>query len=438
LEVIARLDWPAAWVKDDPNDYLPDLNNPPDDVATYARFVAAVASHFRGRVRFYQIWNEPNLLSEWGNRPDRPVDPVEYVAMLAAASRAAREADPNAVILSAPLAFNTETIDIAGNMNDLDYLEGMYEAGASEHFDILSANAFGMDRPPEDPPSRDVLNFRRVELQREIMEAHGDGDKPIWFAEYGWNAAPADLGDSRLFWRRVSEGQQAAWTVGGVEYARRHWPWAGVFSIWYFRKWAPAPDQADYYFRMVDTDFTPRRVFGAVQEAAGALEVAGPGEWSESSSPVRRAGPDDWTWIAYEGALDGNALESAQLAAQLTFTFRGSRLEARLLGGPDSGEVGYQVDGRRPLTDPPSTLDLGAEEPGWQWHTLADALDSDEHVLRLTTSGESPIVLDGFRVADGEADGVRTYLPYLLAALAVGLATVLAIDVRRAGRRIRL
>jgi len=46
-----------------------------------------------------------------------------------------------------------------GNHNDLVFLEQIYQAGGGDYFDILSANAFGLDRPPEDPPDPAVLTF---------------------------------------------------------------------------------------------------------------------------------------------------------------------------------------------------------------------------------------------------------------------------------------
>ncbi len=436
LEVIARLDWPAAWVKDDADDYQRGQNNPPDRTEDYAQFVAATVEHYKGRVRFFQIWNEPNLYMEWGNQP---VDPVEYVALLEAAYRAAKEVDGNAVILSAPLAINTETIDIAGNLSDLDYLEGMYAAGAAEYFDVLSANAFGMDRPPEDPPSRDVLNFRRVELQREIMESNGDGDKPVWFAEYGWNAAPSELGERRLKWQRVSEEQQALWTVDGIEYARRNWPWSGVFSIWYFRQWGgKSPEEADYYFRMVDSDFTPRRVYGIVQEATQAAMVAGPGVWSERTSPVVLADLGDWSWQWVEEALDRNALVAAQPGAALRFRFAGSGVDIRTRVGPDAGSIVYEVDRRLALADDPASTPLTSEAEEWRWVTLANGLGDGAHELRLTAVGDGATVVDAFRVSSDESTDVRRFVPLLATALALGLAVLLVADVRRAGQRIRL
>jgi hypothetical protein len=272
LEIVARLDRPPDWTRQD-NTYQ---EAPPDNLADYGDYVYAFVRRYAGRVQYVQIWNEPNILPEWGNQP---VDPAQYVEMLKIAYARAKEANPDVVVLCAPLAITLgQPHPEPGkwiSMSDLDYLEAMYAAGAKDHFDIYSANAFGMDRPPEDPADPEVLNFQRVLLHREIMERYGDGDKAVWFNEYGWNAAPDSMPADKLIWRRVTEAQQAEFTVRGIEMARREWPWAGVFMVWYFRHVGNIPvDNAAYYFRMVDVDFTPRPLYSAVQRAASALQSA--------------------------------------------------------------------------------------------------------------------------------------------------------------------
>jgi hypothetical protein len=264
VQIVARLDSAPSWSR--PEGSMP--GRPPDDPELYGEFVYRFVERYRGRVHYVQIWNEPNLFIEWGNRP---VDPAGYVKLLQIAYRRAKEADPDVYVLSAPLAITLgEPHPEPGKwraMGDLQYLAEMYQAGAAAYFDVLSANAFGMDLAPEAPPSPSTLNFRRIELQREIMERNGDRDKAVWLNEYGWNAAPESFPEGARPWKRVTEEEQAQYTVQGIEYARENWPWAGVFHIWYFRQVGDIqPQDAAYYFRMVDVDFIPRRVYYAVQE----------------------------------------------------------------------------------------------------------------------------------------------------------------------------
>lgn len=260
LKMIARVDRPPAWARLDKT----RPQGPPDNLNDFGDFLFLLASRYKGRVNHFQVWNEPNLGEEWTGKPD----PVGYTAMLKVAYRRIKEANPHASVLAAPLAMNVELGPI--HLNEMDFLDQMYLAGAKGTFDILSANAYGMDRSPTDPPSRQTLNFRRVELLRAVMEKHGDGATAVWFNEYGWNASPKDMPREELIWQRVTDRQQADWTVEGVDYARRNWPWAGVFCTWYFRQVGDiSPSKSEYYFRLVDPDFTPRPVYHAIKAAAG-------------------------------------------------------------------------------------------------------------------------------------------------------------------------
>lgn len=261
VDMIARIDRAPDWAR--PNQ--PNPTSPPVDFNDYGRFLTAFAARYRGRVRHYQIWNEPNLAKEWGGTPP---DPAAYARLLGVANLAIKSVDSENVVIAAPMAATLENSPRA--MDEVQYLRRLYEAGAGDHLDVQAANAFGLEFPPDAPPDPDVLNFRRVEFVRELMVEFGLRNKPVWFNEYGWNASPADMNPAKLVWRRVSEETQAEWTVEGVRYALTHWPWAGVFNLWFFRKPLTAlqPDESEYYFRMVEPDFTPRLVYRAVQRAA--------------------------------------------------------------------------------------------------------------------------------------------------------------------------
>jgi hypothetical protein len=258
VQLIARLDRPPAWARADRT----HAARPPDSLEDYGDFVGAVASRYAGRLNHFQVWNEPNLGEEWTGKPD----PAEYARLLQVAYARIKEANPKAIVLSAPLAMTTEQGPV--HLSELDFLDLMYQAGARGAFDVLSANAYGMDRPPSDPPSKSVLNFRRVELLRQVMEKHGDAGKAVWFNEYGWNASPKEMPKEELIWQRVDEKQQADWTVEGIQYAQRNWGWSGVFCTWYFRQVGDIPPtKSEYYFRLVDPDFTPRPAYNAIKRA---------------------------------------------------------------------------------------------------------------------------------------------------------------------------
>lgn len=246
LTVIARLGLVPAWARPDDSisTYLA-----PEHFPDFAAYAAAFAEHFAGRVHYIILWNEPNLSLEWGYRPP---DPAAYVELLRQSSAAIGAVNPDVVILAGALAPTLG--DPAGElgMSDLDFLQAMYEAGAAPYFDALAAHAYGLTFPPDDAPDPEVINFRRVELIRAIMEANGDGGKPIHITEAGWNDHPR-------WTRAVRPAQRIRYTLGAYDLAQT-WPWLDSLSIWAFRyPWAER-NLRDYY-TFVTPAFEPKPIY---------------------------------------------------------------------------------------------------------------------------------------------------------------------------------
>ena len=103
LEILARLDAQPGWARSAPNPtslrrHQVVIARPPANVDDYADFVGG-GRRYKGKVRYFQIWNEPNLIGDGRPQPD----PAAYTALLKAAYQAAHAANPDAVILMAPL-----------------------------------------------------------------------------------------------------------------------------------------------------------------------------------------------------------------------------------------------------------------------------------------------------------------------------------------------
>ncbi len=247
LKVIARLGVQPQWA-------APALGlevGPPDSMQDFADFVTAVATRYKGRIDAYQVWNEPNLAREWGNRPPNA---AEYTAMLKVAYEAIKAIDPYPIVISAGMAPTTRNDDVA--RPDTYYIQEMYQAGAKPYFDALGAHGPGFKSPPETDPAeiartpglanpgdfeaknnvpeelRRVYGFRHVEDVRQIMVKNGDTDKKVVLLEFGWTVDPRP--DSPYKWHAVNQEQQAEYFVAAYQYAKAHWqPWIGIMSLIY-------------------------------------------------------------------------------------------------------------------------------------------------------------------------------------------------------------
>jgi hypothetical protein len=168
------------------------------------------------------------------------------------------------LVLAGALAPTLEPPGSPNGLNDLIYLEEMYRAGAAGFFDALAVHTYGFKFPPEADPAPDVLNFRRAELLRAVMAQHGDGDKPVFITEAGWNDHPR-------WTKAVRPGQRIAYTLDAFQLAEDEWGWAERVCIWAFRYPAAQRNWRDY-FTLVTPDFRAKPIYEAVRAYARGWE----------------------------------------------------------------------------------------------------------------------------------------------------------------------
>jgi arabinogalactan endo-1,4-beta-galactosidase len=260
MNVLLRLDTSPRWAL--PPDAQDGLSPPIDD-NDYWNFVSQVVTRYRSRVAAYQIWNEPNLTSEWGRRPP---DPIAYARLLRGASERIHSVDPQAKVVMAALAPTlTENADA---LNELLYLEQLYNAGVRGTFDVMAVQAYGLRGGPDDPRvDRSDVTFSRPILVHKTMDVKGDGATPIWATEVGWNVNPPDYASQT--YGRVTPTLQARYTVRAMDRVREQWPWMQAMYVWYWKRADNAnQDQSWFWFRVADPDFSLQPVYYALRDAA--------------------------------------------------------------------------------------------------------------------------------------------------------------------------
>jgi hypothetical protein len=267
LDLLLRLDGSRVprWVEP-PAD--PSLPVPPED---FGHFCTEVAERYRGRVRAYQVWNEPNLAREWSRRVP---DSSGYVQLLRACYIAIKRADPDALVISAGLAPTGTGPPEA--IPDAEYLVGMYEAGAAPYFDLLGVNAPGFRAAPEvsadeaaatpDYGGQRFFCFRHVEDMREIMDRHGDGHKQVAVLEMGWTSDPVH---PEYAWFAVTEEQKADYLVRAFQYAREHWtPWIGPMVVHSIANPVWTPEDEEYWWAITEPDWPETQVRASYEALA--------------------------------------------------------------------------------------------------------------------------------------------------------------------------
>ncbi len=249
-------------------DHAPDwAGPPPGNAGHFADFLTAMATRYKGRIQAYQIWNEPNLAREWGNKPPNA---AEYTQMLKKAYTALKAVDPNIVVITAGLAPTTELSQRA--VPDTRFVQAMYDAGAKPYFDMLGAHGAGYKAPPEMDPAQVATDpnyynvgdpncpgdpcriycFRHVEDVRQIMVNNGDANKRLVVLEFGWTRD--ERPNSPYYWHRVDDQfMQGDYMVRAYQYARANWqPWIGVMSLIYMPDAQWTPDDEQYWWSVME------------------------------------------------------------------------------------------------------------------------------------------------------------------------------------------
>jgi len=178
VQVLPILFNPPAFASSDP---AADGTAPPRDNATFAAFAAAAVRRYGPGgalwaahpevaalpITAWQVWNEPNIRAYWPSGPN----PAAYTAMLRVVGAAIHGADPAAEVVTAGLP------DTYSGMPVLDFLRGMYAAGARGSFDTLAIHPYA--RSAEQA-------IETLRAARAILDANGDTNVSIRATEFGW------------------------------------------------------------------------------------------------------------------------------------------------------------------------------------------------------------------------------------------------------------
>jgi len=148
---------------------------PATKAADWKNFVSRTVSRYKGKIKYWGVWNEPNLKKFFALGKDKFLQQVFLPA-----AQTIRATDPAAFIVGPDLSHKTETgsewyfwmkyiLDNAGNYLDI-ISHHMYEDhGVYYLYELLEQGD------------------RLIPAVKTIVQESGQGDKPFWITEIGWN-----------------------------------------------------------------------------------------------------------------------------------------------------------------------------------------------------------------------------------------------------------
>ena len=142
-----------GWAREDPN-----YRRIADDLRDVYRFAREAASHFRGRVQAWEVWNEPDI-KVFG------LDPGDaFAAHTKAAALGFRAGDPDTLVLMPSLAHGPGK-----------FAEQLFTNGAIAYCDLYNYHIYA-------PPS---AYAERAQAHFELMARYGYAGMTTWLTEAG-------------------------------------------------------------------------------------------------------------------------------------------------------------------------------------------------------------------------------------------------------------
>ncbi len=423
MRMIAVLDTTPAWAR--PPDTTPFT--PPTELAEFGAFARDLAARYGDQLDYYQIWDEPNLSTHWGNRF---VDPAAYAHMLREGAVNIRAVDDKAIILAAALAPTIE--DGPLNLNEPAFLTGLYAANAARWFDVAAVQPYGFDQGPTVVPEPDALNFTRPELARRALVANGDEQKAVWATSFGWSSLPQPWTGRPSPWPSVSSDALGDYTLEALQIARSRWPWLGpmLFPAWDARS-LPADDpRRGLALVSGEEELPPAHALARLRERYDPYAtIATVGTYPATHPSGHYTG--DWRFSP------AGADAPRHPPARLTIPFDGTRLDLQVRRGEFRGFLYISVDGRPanqlPRQDGRAYLVLYDPLEQEETVTLARFLPDSFHIAQIEAEGgwyQWPVV--GWRVSR-EAD---TRAAQVGLGIVAGLSLLAAIGLIAASRRL--
>jgi hypothetical protein len=163
-----------------------------------------VATRYRGKIKYYEVWNEPN------NKKFFTGSKSKLVELARAAAATLKSVDPSIKIL---------TPGCVGEDGAL-YLGEYLKLGGAKCADIVSFHFYTWGKPE--------ASLDRIREVRKVMEENGLADRPLWNTETGWKIQANNAKGSSL----------VPYAIASEYLARSHLMYRALgISRFYFYAW---------------------------------------------------------------------------------------------------------------------------------------------------------------------------------------------------------
>ncbi|MGQ9651428.1 MAG: discoidin domain-containing protein [Phycisphaerae bacterium] len=180
----------------------------PESIEAFVNYARFVADHFRGRVKWYEIWNEPNSWAWYGSPPD----PKAFGILLRETAKAVKQVDPDCGVMVGGSAALAPV-----------FLSKALAEGGGPYLDAVAFHPYGAPYPEAGVGSLDVIDRKQVSrspaelgfrANREMLDFLRQTFSPfnphLDFWANQWNAIPTREDSPYQGGTEITEAKQAA------------------------------------------------------------------------------------------------------------------------------------------------------------------------------------------------------------------------------------
>jgi len=184
VELLFSLGYSPRWASSQPDAQTefsgPGACAPPRNIQDWRDYIKTIGTRYKGRVRYYEVWNEPTVPFFWCGGT------LDLVSLTKAAYEVLKEIDPNDQIVSPS----------AVNKHGPAWLDDFLRQGGGNFVDIIGFHFY----PAPGSPEGVVGQAKTI---RTLMAKYGQANKPLWDTENTWNGSKLDRDTDAAFVART-------------------------------------------------------------------------------------------------------------------------------------------------------------------------------------------------------------------------------------------
>ncbi len=212
VEILLTLGQTPRWASARPNDESP-YENPgwpaePAQLKDWRNYIRTVATRYKGKIHYYEIWNEPDLKQFYTGSVDKMVELAREAYTII------KQVDNTSIVLS-PGATN--------GTPDFKWQKSFFRQGGGKYADVIAQHFY-----PQTLTSLPEELADYIGQIKAIMAEFGLSGKPLWNTEAGW-LKPFKFQSDRQAMAYVARSYLINW-ASGVQ--RLYWyAWDNKYAV---------------------------------------------------------------------------------------------------------------------------------------------------------------------------------------------------------------